>query len=228
MPRISVAHAKKEEVVVMPEMKGRFAGEPTTDDELRAKSGSPVMAAFSAFPSGVHFSGEHDDEEIIILVRAHIVTIVPWLVAVLGGALVPVVVLPVAAVSGIFPQVSFGLGLVLFIFWYLGLLTYASLNLLFWYFNVGIVTNERVVDVDWNSLVHHDVALTLMNQIQDVRAERIGVMTAVFDYGHVHVQTAGTVANVEFYNVPHPQLVVRKIQELMAVEEKEHEPGANN
>ncbi len=226
MPRISIDDSHTNVIPpVEPVVVGRdpaFPNELTTDEELKKKSGSAVFTAFCAYPKAIHFSGKHAGEEIILLLRAHLITNVRWILISFILVLVPTVILPFLVASNVFP-VSVGSEIVITIFWYLGVFTYVFLNTLYWYFNVGIITDERVVDVDWNSLVHHDVALSLMSQIQDVRAERIGVLTAIFDYGHVHVQTAGTEPNIEFLNVPHPQLVVRIIQELMAKEELEHE-----
>ncbi|KKU90501.1 MAG: hypothetical protein UY21_C0022G0002 [Microgenomates group bacterium GW2011_GWA1_48_10] len=200
----------------------RFPNEPTTDEELRRVSGSP-MAAFAAFPAQVHFSGEHKDEDIILLLRAHPVTNVPWILIVIGMGLLPLIVLPLLSAIGGLAGLSAGTIFVTTVFWYMGTFTYGLLNALYWYFNVGIVTGERIVDIDWSNVIYRDVASALMSKVQDVRADQAGVFAGVFDFGSVYVQTAGTEPNIEFLRVPHPQLVVRKIQELMAAEEKEWE-----
>ncbi len=201
----------------------RFPVEQTTNEDLMDKSGSPVMAAFSAFPKKVHFSGQQNDEDIILLIRAHPITNFPWILLAILGIIAPVILGPLLFLSGTLPPIGFGLGLSVAILWYLGIFTYSFLNLLYWYFNVGLVTNERVIDIDWNSLVDRDVATAQVSQIEDIREAQIGVLPGVFDFGNVYIQTAGTQPNVEFYNVPHPQLIVRKIQELMQREELEWE-----
>lgn len=221
MPRIKVDEVEPDKKVEGRDP--RFPTEPTTDEDLKAKSGSPVLAAFCYLPKQVHFAGQHNDEEIILLLRAHLITNVPWILAAIGLALLPVIIVPFVLALGVFPQVTFGLGLSGTILWYLGVFTYSFLNILYWYFNVGLITNERIVDVDWNSLVYRDVAVAEMTQVEDVREAQIGVLSGIFDYGSVYVQTAGTEQNIEFFNVPHPQLVVRKIEELRQVEEEEGE-----
>lgn len=200
------------------------AGETATDKELEQKSGtSAFLSAFSAFPAGVSFAGEHTDEEIILLMRAHIVTNVPWILAVFGLALVPLLLLPILGTASLLPGVGAGTGLVVLLLWYFGLFTYAFLNFLYWYFNVYIVTNERIVDIDWYSLTHREMNVSQISRIQDITSSQIGVLAGIFDYGHIFIQTAGTEPNFDFHNVPHPQLVVKKIQELMQAEEKEWE-----
>lgn len=222
MPRIKVDNLEPD--LQVEEIRDpRFPLEMTTDEELRQKSGGAVTSSFCAFPTSVHFSGEHNDEEIILLLRAHLVTLVPRLLLIIILAILPIAILPVSILAGIFPSIGPGFGLILVLLWYLGLFTYGFLNILYWYFNVGIITSERIVDVDWNSVTNRDVATAMVSKIEDVKEDQIGALSGVFDFGSVYVETAGNEPNIEFLNVPHPQLVIRKIQELMAAEDKEFE-----
>lgn len=213
MPRISVDHEGP--ILVTPQ------SIPAKDKELEEKSGSSVFAAFAAFPKGINFTGEHDGEEIILLLRAHPITNAPWILIAILLLLIPLVIFPFLGVLGL--PVGPGAGLAFFLLWYLGSFTYAFLNFLSWYFNVGIITNERVVDIDWNSITNREVTMALISKIQDVTPKQIGVLFSIFDFGSIFVQTAGTEPNIEFLNVPHPQLVARKIQELMQNEEQQWE-----
>lgn len=189
--------------------------EPTTDQEIMQASKSSVMSAFFAFPQDAHFAGEQDDEEIILLMRAHIITTVPWIVATIVLIILPIMILPLFGALGVLNGIGFGMVFSLLVFWYLCTFTFAFINFLYWYFNVYIVTNQRIVDVDWYSLVHREVNVSQISKIQDITANQIGVLSGLFDYGHVLIQTAGTEPNFEYSNVPHPQLVARKLQELL-------------
>jgi len=205
-------------VIVKPENKEKKP-EPELSElnrELESKSSHSSISAFCAFPTGVKFAGERSDEEIVLLMRAHVVTNVPWLAITLGLILAPVILLPLLSSIGVLPDFSGGLATVLFLFWYLGALTYAFLNFLSWYFNAYIVTNKRLVDIDWYSIVHKEVSYADLDKVQDITPIQVGVIAGLFDFGTVNVQTAGTVPYIEFDNVPHPTLVVRKIQELVA------------
>jgi hypothetical protein len=62
-----------------------------------------------------------------------------------------------------------------------------------------------------------------MNDVQDASEKSVGVLASVFDFGNVFVQTAGEHQNIDFLFIPHPRLVVKKIEELMQKEETEHE-----
>lgn len=194
-----------------------------TDQELKERSGSSILAAFDAFPRDITFSDKEEDENIILLLRAHIVTNLPWLVITAGLLLFPLLILPLIRASG--ASLPFGTTVALVLFWYLGTFTYAFINSLYWYFNVYILTDERVVDVDWLSIIYRKVSSAQISHVEDVSASQGGVFAGVFDYGNVQIQTAAEEENFEFVAVPHPQLVAKKISELMEKEEKQHEKG---
>jgi hypothetical protein len=191
------------------------------DGELQDKSGSSVFAAFSAFPRDVTFADEQEGENIILLLRAHIITNVPWILVSLVLLVLPLIVFPLIGAAGL--PLGVGRGLILFLLWYLVTFTYAFLSFLYWYFNVYIVTDERVVDVDWYAVLYHKVSSAQIAHIEDVSASQGGFFASVFDYGNIQIQTAAEQENFEFVNVPHPQLVAKEIQKLMQTEETEHE-----
>lgn len=191
------------------------------DEELEAKSGSTAMSAFCAYPKSVSFSGEETSEVIILFLRQHVVTNVPWIVLTLILLIAPLAILPILLSFGAIPPLGLGVNLVLLVGWYLGVFTYAFLNFLYWYFNVYIVTNQRIIDVDWYSVVNHDTKFTQIAMIQDVSASQFGVIPGLFDFGNVRIETAGTEPNLEFERIPHPQLVAKKLQELMEMEEND-------
>lgn len=185
----------------------------SADQELKEKSGSSILTAFAAFPKDISFAGKHDGEEIVLLLRAHIITNVPWVLITLALLVTPLIIFPLAGALGL--PIGPGTGLALFLLWYLATFTHAFINFLYWYFNVDIITNERVVDIDWKSITHREVTMALISKIQDVTPKQIGVLASIFDFGSVYIQTAGTEANIEFLNIPHSQLAVKKLQGLM-------------
>ena len=99
--------------------------------------------------------------------------------------------------------------------WYLFTFGFALSNFLHWYFNVYIVTDKRVVDIDWYSLLYKQLSSTDLDKIQDVTYKQGGILDSFFDFGTVLVQTAGTEPNFEFEEVPQPEHVVRQINEIV-------------
>lgn len=192
------------------------------DLEIENKSSNSFLSAFVSKP-GIVFSEKDPQEELILLLRAHVVTMVPWILITALMLLAPIVALPLVSFAGLAGVFGVGRTAALTIFWYLGTFTYAFLNFLYWYFNVYIVTDERVIDVDWYSVTQRKVSSTQIAKVQDVNASQGGVFAGMFDYGNIQIQTAGTEENFEFTAVPHPQLVARKIEELMGKEERQWE-----
>lgn len=198
------------------------------DPDVAQKSNPGIFSAFSVQPAGVAFADTEEGEEIILLLRAHIITNLPWILVTLLLLILPLIIVPLFSALGGF-GLGAGAGFVFVLFWYAVTFTYGFLNFLYWYFNVYMVTNERVIDTDWYSVVVRKVSATQIAKIQDVSSSQVGALAGLFDFGRVDIQTAGEEENFEFENVPHPQLVAKEIQELMQHEETEweHKPGVN-
>lgn len=195
----------------------------TLDGEMKKGSGIAPLSAFLAFPANVSFSGEQSDEQVILLMRAHVITTVPWIITSLIIFMAPSFIFPLLFKYNIIPSLTGSQAFCAGVFWYLGGFTYAFLNFLYWFFNVYIVTNEQVVDVDWYSVIYRKISSAQISKIQDVTSKQGGVLAGVFDFGDVIIQTASELPNFDFSKVPHPQLVVRKLKELMQKEELQWE-----
>lgn len=83
-----------------------------------------------------------------------------------------------------------------------------------YYLNYDIITNERVVDIDQNSLLHHTMSELHLDQIQDVTAEVHGLLENMFNYGDVYIQTAGETQRFLFNKIPNPSKVTKLILDL--------------
>ncbi len=87
-------------------------------------------------------------------------------------------------------------------------------------FNVFIITDERIVDIDQRGFFDRTVSETTYDKIQDVSFRIKGVTQTVLHYGSVIIQTAGTQANIELHGVKSPQLVQQAIVEVMQEKNK--------
>ena len=88
-----------------------------------------------------------------------------------------------------------------------------------WYFNVGIITNKGIVDVDFNLVLYKETTYTLLNHVEDITAKIGRFFESVFDFGNLFVQTAGTERNTEFLNIPHPSAAAKIINSLVQTED---------
>lgn len=179
---------------------------------------NPKVEMFGSFvtrPQGVHFATQAASEQILLILRRHPITQLSWLIFAAFLVLLPPFFLPtlIEVFSDLLIPSSYQI--VLIGFWYLATFAFILTNFVLWYFNVNIVTNRRVLDIDFPSLLIQEVSGTHIEQIEDVTYQQIGVFAALFDYGNVFVETAGPTPNIEFLQIPHPKNAARIILDLM-------------
>ena len=109
--------------------------------------------------------------------------------------------------------------------WYVFVFTYAFENFLVWFFNVNIITDERIVDIDFHNFVYKEVTDAELDNIEDVTYTMGGPIRTMFNYGNVFVQTAGEAQNIEMLGIPKPDRVAKILQELRQEEEIERIEG---
>lgn len=175
------------------------------------------LAAFSYRPDKTSFETQEPEEKIILLLRQHPVTNIPWILLAASLALTPSL-LGFVPLATLFPE-QFQLGALLL--WYLLTVAIVLQGVLSWFFNVYIVTDERVVDVDFYNLIYREISDAKIDKIQDVTYKVGGVFQTLFNYGDILIQTAGTISNFEFLKVPNPAEVARVLQKLRTEEEQE-------
>lgn len=184
-----------------------------------------IFGSFVVSPDRAKFESQDDDEEIIILGRRHFVTNLKWMAMACFAVFVPLF-------WGEFPMIKVldaNTNFVLSIVWYCALLFYVIQNFLLWFYNVYIVTNERVVDVDFFGLLYKNINVTHLSNVQDVNYSQRGIFSSFFNFGDVVVQTSSEQRSDDkseqsafaFQSVSNPDLVVKIISELMEVEHEE-------
>ncbi|OGG13876.1 hypothetical protein A2773_03785 [Candidatus Gottesmanbacteria bacterium RIFCSPHIGHO2_01_FULL_39_10] len=184
-------------------------------------STSQLFSAYSFMPTGVRFDTQEVDETIVLLLRRHWITNLSWLITGFILLILPLFLFSLGNITSIFPSffpptfTSF-----IILIWYLLTFTFILTEFLLWYFNVSIVTQERIIDVDF-ALLYKVISETRISRVEDVSARTGGFIRSFFDYGDVFVQTAATEENFEFLAVPHPNQVVKIINELVGREEEE-------
>lgn len=84
-----------------------------------------------------------------------------------------------------------------------------------WSLNAFVLTNERLLDFDQRGFFYRVVSATSYNKIQDVSYSTKGIWQSLFRIGTIHVQTAGSQANLELYSVAQPEKAVEQINSIM-------------
>ncbi len=171
-----------------------------------------------------YFPAQQPNEEVVLVIRKHWfayakIFALSFLVLLITLFLFIVTVLKPEILSGVsYPLIIIFFGiLALFIalFTFIGWLTT--------YLNLGIVTNQHIVDIDQTNLFHRKISISSLDDIQDVSASTQGVWQSWYNFGTVIIQTAGTNPNFDFTEIPHPYEVSQKISEVVEEYRDKHE-----
>lgn len=175
-----------------------------------------IFGSYFDNPSHIKFADQLEDEKVLLFLRAHFVTNVPWILKAFGLSLIPLFLLTIQSFGLInldfFPS---RYQTFIIIFYYLLIWAYMFTNYVTWFYNISLVTDKRIVDIDFSQIVFENVSATKLSQVEDVSYSQIGVIRSVFDYGNVLVQTAGTASEFMFQAVPHPERVIKVINQLI-------------
>ena len=176
-----------------------------------------VLSAFCQNPKGVSFQTQKASESIVLFLRSHFLTNLSWIIISLILVILPVlglIFLPKESMNFLYSPTFSRFTTVFILFYYLIILSYIFLSFLNWFYNVFIVTTERVLDIDYSDIVVHNMAETKLSHVEDVRYTQSGFIPSFFDYGNLFVQTAGTEENFEAYSIPKPREATDIITEL--------------
>lgn len=165
----------------------------------------------------IHFTTQHDDEEVVLVVRKHPLTQLGWIANASLFAILTVL-------SNFFiPQFLDANHIIVFnIFAAFFIFSYVWVNILLWYFTVGVITNQRVIDLDFYNILYKEFTATTILQVSDITTSIGGFFGSLFRFGDVFVKTDGFQQNIEFLDIPQPSEVVKILNQLMPREGREN------
>lgn len=176
------------------------------------------FACYQENPSGVSFKEQDSDEKILLFLRMDFVTNIPWIFVSIILLFVPIIIF---LLSGFLKPVmpflytSSKTYLTVTIFYYLLILSYVLANFITWFYNISLITNKKVVDVNYSNIVYTHVALTTLDLVEDVSYIQTGFIRSLFNYGDVLVQTAGENENFYIDKVPNPIKIIKIVENLI-------------
>ena len=178
---------------------------------------SHPLSSFLVRPHVFKFTEQDVEEEIILVMRPHWFTNVVWIITTIIMLMVPNLVKFLPVWEGV-PLRYQLLGI---LFWYMVTLAYALESFLSWYFDIYIITDERVIDIEFNNLLDKKFAEAKISMIQDVSSRVAGISQTMFNYGDVRIQTAAEIPELCFEKVPNPNKVIKVLQMMRQEEEQE-------
>lgn len=137
-----------------------------------------------------------------------------WILTALIVAALPIVFETLPQIFTFVSLFSSDLKTVLLTAWYFLVGLFLLENFLVWYYNVFLITSERVLDLDFYGFFQMESSEATLAQIQDVSHTRGGLASLFFNYGNVYVQTAAEEGKIEILGVPEPDKVHRLLVDL--------------
>ncbi len=179
-------------------------------------SGMGLFSAFIHNPLNVHIENQETDEVILVLFRRHFSTNLTWVIISALLLLIPPFITALSQQFTIlFPFPSFYV-LVLLLFYYQIVFGYAFLNFFSWFYNIGIVTNLRIIEVEAPNVLSQNVASAYLRDIVDVKYSQNGFFQSLYNFGNIRAQTEGQKEVFEFFLVPQPALLTDIILDAKA------------
>lgn len=169
-----------------------------------------IFSSLRYYPHNTRFINKDPDEEVVLIVRKHPISNLGWLVPFALMLFAPITL-------KIFPIISFlppNFQLVSIMIWYMVAVIVSLEGFLTWFFNVHIVTSDRLVDVNFTNLIYKEITEVDLQQIQDVKSTVGSVIRTLFRFGNVSIQTAAENQGIIFEGVPNPDYIVKVIREL--------------
>ena len=152
-------------------------------------------------PKNATFATQNKNEEIIIVLRKHIINNVPWILTTILLFLLPFVFY---GAFGLYDHYMNGDALLQggilqgfnqvyiwpVLFFYFSLIaSYAYFQFLNWYFDLFIITNERYISIDFNILKGRTITDIPLTDIIDISERVLGFFPTIFGYGNIEFKT---------------------------------------
>lgn len=188
--------------------------------EYKEGTGNP-LSPFLFHPKKARFVNKEKEEKVVLIVRKHPITNLKWMLTAIAMMFMPLFF----SLVSFFSDLNFDYRLILSIIWYLIVFAFVFEEFLMWFFHVNILTDERIIEVDFINIFHREMTDANIDQIQDVTVELGGGLRTFFNYGNVIIQTAAEVPRITFESVPKPDVIARILRESRVEEEREKLEG---
>ncbi|HEX8932214.1 MAG TPA: hypothetical protein VF810_03610 [Patescibacteria group bacterium] len=175
-----------------------------------------MVSSFVRDPLGVALAEQHEDEHILLFIRRDFVVNIPWILLSLVLLIVPfftsIILQPFNFSFSLIPT---SLIIILTGFYFLLVLGYIFANFVTWFYDIGIVTEKRAIDIDFYNISFVSVATARAEDLKDVRYSQRGFFESLFDYGDVTLVVEASGETLTFEKSPRPAEVVSILSALI-------------
>lgn len=163
-----------------------------------------------------HFQGQHENEQVLRIIHRHWFNIVIQFIFVvlcsffiLGSLSALPLLFPDMIDAGAVPFFHFIQNTLFLFLWLFGFLVWID-----YYFDVWIITNERIVNIEQKGLFNRHISELRFSRVQDVTASVDGLVPTMLNFGDVYVQTASEEDHFIFRQVGDPFAVKDEVMRL--------------
>ena len=175
------------------------------------------MNTFSNF----HFKDLHSGEQILLVVHRNwfyffqqfFMVIIISIFFIAGSFILPLF-FPDYLEGNSQSIILFMQSFIMLIIWIYGFMIWID-----YYFDVWIITSERVINIEQKGLFNRGVSELMYAKIQDVSTEVMGFLPTIINYGDVKIQTASEDKEFLFRTVSDPY----RIKDIIMNLQKQHE-----
>lgn len=192
------------------------------------KKVSPLVT-LASYPFNIHVHGKNEDEIILLFIREHKVTLffdillysivlfVPYFIRISLELLNKYLLGNTISFGNFFQSTFWIAGNVLWLAYALR----GYFNIFFrWFYNINILTNNRLMDVDFIGIFSVRIEETSITSIEDVKDHQKGIIQSVFNMGDIEIFTASGKTTFSLNNVPKAYKVRDFMMDVIVAERK--------
>lgn len=189
-------------------------------DKLLPAHERSILGGLELRPKNIRFATQNKGEKVYILLRRHWFTNLGWISNAAFFAILPLVVVFLLQIFRVqLPDLlSTKVWLILILSYYGLVVTFILRNLIDWFFNLFIVTNERIIDYNVNlTTTQLGAGEMALENIEEVKQNSVGIIASFLNFGDVLIKSAADRSVIKFEKVPRPTFVRDIISDLTKV-----------
>ena len=170
------------------------------------------------FPHTRKFFPElHSDEQIHVSIRRHWASFLGDLILIVALILIPFLILIIFGFTlPAISNVSFrGFIILATSIYYLFITLYSFIRWIDYYFDLLLVTDQRVILILQQGIFSRQMSELPLNQVQNVRGVVSGILQTIYKYGKVDVESASAQEHFEISGIPYPYQIANQIMDLV-------------
>lgn len=158
-----------------------------------------------------------NDESVYVFARPYFLAFLPWIS--LGVVMLVVGVIMVIMAATLVPEIqetalANNIFVIMSSAFFLLILPFLTVAFIDFYYDIHIVTDRRLVDIDQHALFKREINELALEEVQDVTSTHEGILGNIFDYGLVSIETASAKQKFEFQHIRHPNQIAAIILDL--------------